>query len=665
MSNYQSFGNYWGVNSHPHQSSVVETYESCPSLKPGINTCPDIPDVLYSGESGKQGLVNYLSSVYPLARSRFETMTATDLDVFYNSLWFYYNCSYAGTAIVSSKRRVTVGSAVQEKSDQEQICWSGICESQNRIVPSPKSISPLPNKLPNDIPTIATIVRLPYSPTGLFYSWHEWNRDRVPMVVTTCSNTDVSLLGGSIPGQTFISKFMGPAPVWQYARAAYRNIYSLVDDRKALVPGILEGSHDNINPPFPWGGPTSYPNPYSTGGCWRWWHGKTSSRSSPGYIEVNAASEPGIAQSVCPLWFDGWCGSGVFLNLGDTHIARNKSNAVYSLACRVNEKTDWGTDRSSNWGKDRLRTWFGSSEPRVILSNIYQCKNLGRTDGCIADPTGKKFMNPSFDWKGKKIKVDICTPGSFASNSMSLPSQNANDVLSVSRNNKRDWGNKASANDYFKWCGESRSPESCLDEAMFGGSYQADRINTTTVWDEPIFCLASLLEIDTVQMVMSANTSGYWQYEILDMRGSGVIQNPSSEEFKRVDGVLHRDYSSFIEYDSSSDPSQKMNPGQEGYHYNTFNLKYKSSFLNEFMSKSGANLSLRDPFNPDSGPGATCTTGRWSDKSPGKGGVMPNISPAWEGNKTVNLTCQENASRMFANLALTDCLPSCGKNTKC
>ena len=54
-----------------------------------------------------------------------------------------------------------------------------------------------------------------------------------------------------------------------------------------------------------------------------------------------------------------------------------------------------------------------------------------------------------------------------------------------------------------------------------------------------------------------------------------------------------------------------------------------------------------------------------TDKSPGKGGVMPNISPAWEGNKTVNLTCQENASRMFANLALTDCLPSCGKNTKC
>ena len=663
MSNYQRFGNYWGVQAYPQQRHIVETFESCPALRPGVDTCQSIPDVLYSGESGKQGLVNYLSSVYPLARTRFETMTAEALDTFYNSLWFYYNCSFSGTAIVSSKKEIVVGSSVEEKSDLEQICWSGLCDSHNEIVPSPVPKSATP--IPVDIPTIARIVRLPYSPTGLFYSWHEWNRDRVPMVVTTCSNSDVSMIGGSIPGQTFISKFMGPAPVWQFARAAYRNIYSTVDDRKALVPGILQGAHDKINPPFPWAGPTSYPNPNYSGSCWSWWHGKSSSRESPGYIEVNAASEPGIAQSVCPLWFDGWCGSGVFLNLGDTHIARNKSNAVYSLACRINARDNWGPDRSPDWGKDKLRSWFGSSEPRVLLTNIYRCQTGNKNDSCASTPSGGKFMSPEFAWNSKKISVDICTPGSYASNSMRLPSQNANDILTSKDTNKRNWGDKASANDYYKWCGESRSPESCLDEAMYGGSYEADRVNTTTVWDEPIFVMASLLEIDTVQMVMSANTSGYWQYEILDMRGSGVIQDPTPEEFRRVDGVLHRDYSSFIEYDSSSDRKQPVKPDQEGYHYNTFNLKYKSSFLNDFMTKAGDNLSLRDPFDPDNGSGAACTTGRWSSDSPGTGGVMPNISPSWEGNKTVNLTCQENASRMFANLALTDCLPSCGKDTKC
>ena len=642
------------MQDHHRQRPVIEGYESCFTLKEGINTCQSVPDVLYNGESGRQGLINYLSSVYPLARNRLETMPTRDLDVFYNSLWFYYNCSYSGTAIISSTRDVIVGSSTKKVSVSEQVCWTGICDSKYGAIqsPVPRSMSPPPT----GAPVLASIVRLPYSPTGLFYSWHEWNRDRVPMIITTCSSSDVSLLGGSIPGQTFISGSMGPAPVWQYARAAYRNIYSPIDDIKDRVPKVLKGSHDRLKPPFPWGGPTSYPNPYYTGKCWNWWHGKASSRASPGYIEVSAGSEPGIAASVCPLWFDGWCGSGVFLHLGDTHIARNKTNAVYTLACRVNDKKTWGPDHPPDWGNDRLRQWFGSAKPITILTNIFMCHS---------GTPGGDSTSPKFGWNDRKIAVDICTPGSQELNSMELPSQNANDTLTRNESSKRDWDGKVSVNNYHKWCGKSRPIESCIGEAMYGGSYGADRINTATVWDEPIFILASLLEIDTVQMVMSANKSGYWQYEIADMRGSGVIQNPTAKESERIAEILDRDYSGFIEYDGSSNTNQKMAPVRDGYLYNTSQLKYKASFLEEFMPKVGERLSLRDPFDPDRGPESGCTTGRWSDNSQGTGDVMPNVSPEWEGNKTVNLTCQENASRMFANLALAGCKPTCGKDTKC
>ena len=96
------------------------------------------------------------------------------------------------------------------------------------------------------------------------------------------------------------------------------------------------------------------------------------------------------------------------------------------------------------------------------------------------------------------------------------------------------WGDLVSAEDEKKWCGQ-KSLRDCLMDVMYGGSYGADRINTVILWDEPIFAMASFLDLDTVQMTMSANSAGFWQYEILDVRYA-----------KYQPGVSNRDYSSFI-----------------------------------------------------------------------------------------------------------------------
>jgi hypothetical protein len=40
--------------------------------------------------------IQYLSAVYPTATDTLNSMSDTDLALFYNSLWFYYNCAGKG-----------------------------------------------------------------------------------------------------------------------------------------------------------------------------------------------------------------------------------------------------------------------------------------------------------------------------------------------------------------------------------------------------------------------------------------------------------------------------------------------------------------------------------------------------------------------------------------
>ena len=474
-------------------------------------------------EIHRKQLVNYLAAVYPLATEKFSSMGTSQLNDFYNSLWFYYNCDFSGNI--------------------DNYCWTKICDTS-----------------------------LPYAPSGLIYNLDTWWYDSKPLIIST-EETNVSKTGGSIPGQTFIKSKMGPAPVWQYARAIFRNIYTPMVDKDNKVPTVLKGSIEQIDPPF------KYPH--------KWWLGVP----SHGYMEINAASEPGLGMSCCPTWYDGWVGSGIFLDVGNTIIARNKSNAVFVLAQQM----------LLQGFQFKLLEWFNAGNALEVLKNIYNCQ----------------IESPKFDIAGVTKEFNICKPGRSGTNSGRLPEAG------------QPWGDLVKSDKMENWC-DKNFDEECLYDLMYGGTYNADRVNTDTMWDEPIFAMASFLNYDTVQMTMSANSNGFWQYEILELR-----------YVKHIDGVRERDYSQFIKCDSED--------------ASAFDLYFKSKFLEKYMNLIPSFLSLRDPFDLDRW--RMCDFNQWDKAS--------NISPSWEKNKTINTICKNNLSKMYSDTALTDCVPTCSNDTKC
>ena len=156
----------------------------------------------------RKKLLKYLSAVYPAAIDELNQMSFTELDEFYNTLWFYYNCDYSGDTMIGAGAK------------QQEACWSKVCD-----------------------------VSLPYAPTGLVYSWASWNKNWSPMIISNPS-LNLKTLGGSIPGQTFIPGTMGPSPVWQYARAIFRNIYTNPEEDDFRIPSILKGNISELVPPI-------------------------------------------------------------------------------------------------------------------------------------------------------------------------------------------------------------------------------------------------------------------------------------------------------------------------------------------------------------------------------------------------------------------------------
>ena len=79
------------------------------------------------------------------------------------------------------------------------------------------------------------------------------------------------------------------------------------------------------------------------------------------YLEVTMASEPGLAPSPPICWFDGWRGSGTWINVGKTLIARNKVDGVFKMAQEA-AKTDDGVRT--------LQKYFNTSDPYQVCKNL-------------------------------------------------------------------------------------------------------------------------------------------------------------------------------------------------------------------------------------------------------------------------------------------------------
>ena len=477
------------------------------------------PPKFYSDH--RDGTLKYLKAVYPT--STLETLSDAELAVLYNSLWTWYNCesSYGPSTGYWEGQNYT-----------SQLCW--------------QALPGCGDKWP----------KLPYVPQGWIYDWNTYigTLDKTSTYQATTVSSQINYsdstrhpkdITGSVPGQTYWNWYNGPNPVWMYQRAIFRYTYNpargpafIRNNLTYETPALTPGEITDPNLPMPWKCPDS------------WWTGVPSGH----YLEVTMASEPGLAPSPPICWFDGWRGSGTWINVGKTLVARNKVDGVFKMAQEA-AKTDDGVRT--------LQKYFNTSDPYQVCKNLVSmdystklCPTTGPIvyDGRRSSPTYKK--NISYNFCDSNTGNQGSLVGSFAQTNM-------NNASSFSITN------------WYDWCGDQEvpMPNSCVDKMRLGTHYRADRQAAIMTFDEPLFALGQYLGYDSIQLPHSSNGNGRYQYEYLELRGY-----PKE--------VRNRDYSSFM---MATEGTPTL-------------VDYRVDFLVDYMSKIQSLFSLRDVLNPIHGP---------------------------------------------------------------
>jgi hypothetical protein len=116
----------------------------CSSKKSVSSIKLDQPNNFYKQK--RNATLTYLNAVYPQGKDSFNKLNDLELAYFYNSLWFYYNCSYQYSDN-------DLGSFTGDNKDTK---WD-----------------PLP---------CATKYPLPYPPQGIFYNFWTYNKFNMPTI---------------------------------------------------------------------------------------------------------------------------------------------------------------------------------------------------------------------------------------------------------------------------------------------------------------------------------------------------------------------------------------------------------------------------------------------------------------------------------------------------
>ena len=486
-------------------------------------------------ENHKKTTLDYLIAVYPNGKDSLEKLSTMDLAKFYNSLWFYYNCA--------SKFNQDLILPINGIQTSVKSCW--------------EEIPGCGDKFP----------KLPYAPQGDVYSFNDWVKNWTPWINSN-SDIDYADITGSFPGQTFSNWYNGPSPVWMYQRAIFRMVYNTelpsinyMNENPRSYPSLLTGNNGD------WESKWNYPN--------NWWN----CIPDNGYIEVTCASEPGMASSPPILWIDGWPGSGIFFNVGKSFRAKNKSSAAFFLAKEMTKTTD---------GSKKLKEWFNSDDPYEILKNLiygysknnYKFSNINGPS--ISDSKGNVIKNCNILYNAQ-------------SNPASLPFLPINKNIGA-KSQSRDWGfwgvEEEQSQNFYSWCNDAKDnqldyiPNSCIDDIVQDNNYPAGRLNNTTLFDEVSFAMGLWLGYDSIQMSMSPNGAGFWQYEIMVL-------------YDYPEKAKDRDYSDFIEIDINNNinkdscPVYTLTNGQPA----VGGVKYKDNFTTKYMENITKYFTLRDPLD--------------------------------------------------------------------
>ena len=548
----------------------------------------------------KQTTINYLKAVYPT--TDFSNLSAADLAKVYNSLWFWYNCSAKW-----GSQKTTI--------DGKVVCWEAL----------PGCGTEYP--------------KLPYPPQGWLYSWNDWigsngqlrqnfTKEKTPLqdqISLSNSSGDVADYSGSVPGKTYWNWFNGPNPVWMYQRAIFRYCYNprfgadtASNNKLYATPGLTIGDISSSALDVDWKIPRN------------WWTGV----QAGGYLEVTMASEPGLAASPPICWFDGWRGSGTWINVGKTLVARNKFDAVFKMAeeCMNTQK-----------GRQFLSTQYNATNAYDMCKNLLYAVTQPQ-DGTTACNTNGPFVYDgriSLSTHTKSVKFNFCNPDS--GNNMSVVRKGSRYVQK-----NMDDGLNYRIPDWPKWCGVKEGktiPDSCIDKIKDGLLYTADRMAAVMTPDEPIFALGIFLGYDSIQMTHSSNGNGRYQYEYCELRFY-----PAK--------TRNRDYSDFM----------MVVDGDHSDYY----VDYRSDFLVKYMPQLAQLFSIRDLFDPmDNSKSQSITFDQqWTDSFQAlahgldkNGGPIPKgkLKSLWE----YNITFKNHISSMFSKLsiAFSPSMNYCGNDT--
>lgn len=555
-----------------------------------------MPDSFYKQK--RADTLNYLVSVYPQGRESLNRLSDIELAVFYNSLWFYYNCE--------SSFNQNLGETSQYDTPVKY-CW--------------QALPGCGDKWP----------RLPYSPQGYFFSFKDWINRWKPWIYSD-SKIPPSYFASAVPAGPFWYWAVGPGPLFLHQRSMFRMTFdSALPSFKTWTD--LTGQKHLYNQPQVLSGCLGEFIPY-----WKypknWWKGVPHN----GWIEVLSSNQPpGMALSVTIMWLNGAPGSGVFYNVGKTKISRNKVDGVFRLAKEMSE---------SEKGKSALKAAYGSINPYDIIAGLLdnpcrqspplvwstEQKKAIECNWCQGGVTNGSVPGSSGGWTAKNN--NIATPGiavpitignqkygreSILESRNSLESDSSQYSGNIYTFSVKDWQAYCDTNEKVPGRAADGISDKCIDDIRCGRKYLTDRISSQGSFDEAITWMAKFLEYDSVQLVQSANGSGFWQIEILEIKTLPEV-------------VKTRDYSSFIEKGTSDCKTGDFSVGWRQDVYADFMRQYVSSFFS-------TRLSTRDPLDVTNDKKAgPCTSIKWD----------PSLGPV--SGHEFNTVCNENMSSMLSHL---------------
>lgn len=449
--------------------------------------------------------IKYLTAVYPQGKRSFESLSPLQLASFYNSLTFYYNCEF-------------------EYQDDDLGILPGL-------------LPPTWDKLP-----CAKSTPLPYPPQGIFYNFYTYQKYNIPYIK---SNSDGSIeylklnnFGNCRIGLNFTTTRPGqkdgirpgPGMFWVNCRTIQRHIW--YPNGFKISPGIKQKTKDDWtlvnNKPIQWNYPKGWTNGFKDNEfieVTHFFHGPGGMTTSPGW------------------WYNGFFGTGMFLNLGKTFVTTTKIGGVLDLATEM-AKTDKG--------KEILKQYFNTDDPYMIVWE-YQTSSRDCYDQY-------KFCAPILNCcasggsdaeKGIPREIDIKSTNDFYKETIRYQKEQGIDIDSPTYE-----GIKLS-----------------VEAAARNKDFNLSRFSVNILSDEPMFFLGSLLGYDTIQLWIDPNSNGYFVYELIDLR-----LPPKYKE-----AVMKRDYSQMV------DIKLKYNNG------NPWNEQFVTDSINYLVDQKF--ISIRDPLD--------------------------------------------------------------------